>query len=135
MGYCIYLEESTLKIKKDNMDKILNKLSDFFKAGGNLRWVNGFNIEDMTPEDEDDEVLTLEDIWYDLRYSLKEDDSYYIIDEFDGEKLGDDLELFQLIAEHCEDGYLQFCGEDGDYFRIVIKDGQAYEKFTELSWE
>lgn len=135
MGYCIYLEESTLKIKKDNMNKILNVLSDFFKGGGDLRWVNGFSIEDMIPEDEYDEPLTLEEIWNDLRYILKEDKDYYIIDEFYGEKLGDDLKLFQLIAEYCEDGYLQFYGEDGDHFRIIIKDGQAYEKWPELSWE
>lgn len=135
MGYCIYLEESNLKIKKDNMDKILNTLSDFFKGGGSLRWVNGFSIEDMMPEDEYDEPLTLEEIWDDLRYILKEDNDYYVIDEFYGEKLGDDLKLFQLIAEYCEDGYLQFSGEDGDHFRIIIKDGQAYEKWPELSWE
>ncbi len=108
MGYCVYLEESTLKFKKDNMDKILNKLSDFFKNGGELRWINGFNIEDMIPEDDDDEPLTLEEIWDDLRYILKVKDGYYIIDEFYGEKLGDDLKLFQLIAEYFEDGYLQF---------------------------
>lgn len=135
MGYCVYLEESTLKFKKDNMDKILNKLSDFFKNGGELRWVNGFNIEDMIPEDDDDEPLTLEEIWDDLRYILKVKDGYYIIDEFYGEKLGDDLRLFQLIAEYFEDGYLQFCGEDGDHFRIVIEDGKACEKWPELSWE
>lgn len=135
MGYCIYLEESNLKIKKDNMDKILNTLSDFFEGGESLRWVNGFNIEDMIPENEYDKPLTLEEIWDDLRYIIKEDGDYYIIDEFDGEKLGDDLKLFQLIAKYCENGYLQFCGEDGDHFRIVIKDGEAYEKWAELSWE
>lgn len=135
MGYCMYLEESTVKIKKDNMNKTLNVLSDFFEYGGELRWVNGFNIEDMTPEDEYDEPLTLEEIWEDLRYTLKEEDNYYIIDEFYGEKLGDDLKLFQIIAGYCENGYLQFCGEDGDHFRIIIKDGQAYEKWAELSWE
>lgn len=135
MGYCIYHEEGDIKIKKENMELVLKNLSDFFKNGGELRWVNGFNIEDMIAEDEDDDVLTLEEIWEDLRYTYKETDTYYIINDFYGEKLGDDLKLFQLIAEYCEDGFLQFNGEDGDHFRIVIKDGKAFEKWAELSWE
>ena len=135
MGYCIYLEESTIKIKKDNMAKILETISDFFKSGGDLRWVNYFKIEDMLSTDEDDEPVTLEEVWENLRYIIKEEDDYYMIDEFYGEKLGDDLKLFQLIGKYCENGYLQFCGDDGEHFRIVIEDGEANEKWARLSWE
>lgn len=133
MGYCIYHEEGDIKIKKENMKLILKKLSDFFKDGGELRWVDGFDIEDL--EESDDLEESLYEIWRDLRYTYDENDTYYIINDFYGEKLGDDLKLFQLIAEYCDDGYLQFNGEDGDHFRIVIKDGKAFEKWAELSWD
>lgn len=133
MGYCIYHEEGNIKIKKENMNLILHKLSNYFKHGGELRWVDGFDIEDVAEAEDYNEALM--QVWEDLRYTYDENDTYYIINDFYGEKLGDDLKLFQLIAEYCEDGYLQFNGEDGDHFRIVIKDGKAFEKWAELSWE
>lgn len=130
MGYCIYQEEGSIKIKKENMKLVLKKLSNFFSNGGELRWADGFVLDK-----EDDDSIDLYEIWNGLRYGFLETDTYYEINEFFGEKLGDDLKLFQLIAEYCEDGYLQFSGEDGDHFRIVIKDGKAEEKWAELKWD
>lgn len=121
MGYCIYSQEGSIKIKKENMNKLLETLSNYFKNGEELRWVNGFTMED--------EELCLSDIWEDLRYSCNEEKNYYKIDEFIGEKYGDDDKLFTLIAPYCEDGYLQFYGEDGKIFRFVIKDGRFKETF------
>ncbi|WP_346938235.1 hypothetical protein [uncultured Clostridium sp.] len=116
------------------MKLILNKLSDFFKTE-QFRWVNGFNIEDMTAKEDDDETpLELEEIWNDLRYEIQEKDDYYIIVDFLGEKLGDDLKLFNLIAEYCEDGYIEFTGEDGERFRFVIKGNKAFEQYPDISW-
>lgn len=135
MGYCIEHEEGYIEIKKENMPKILQTLSDYFKGGGSLRWVDGFDIEDMNSEDEYDEPLTLNDIWDDLRYGIKEEDNFYIINDFVGEKYGDDNILFNMIAPYCEDGYFQFCGEDGDHFRFIIKDGEFKEKSANLDWE
>ncbi|BAO05133.1 hypothetical protein CF067_16890 [Clostridium sporogenes] len=135
MGYCICKEEGTIKIKKENMELVLKKISNFFQSGGDLRWIIGFNIEDMTVVEDDEETpLELEKIWDDLRYGYKETETHYEIIDFLGEKLGDDLKLFELIAEYCEDGYLQFAGEDGEHFRIVIKDGKATETWAHLTW-
>lgn len=130
MGYCIYHEEGNIKFKKENMKKILNKLSDYFNNGGELRWVNGFNIADI--KDIDD---VLGGIWEDLRYKIKGHGDYYIITDFIGDKLGDDDTLFKLIAPYCEDGYLQFCGEDGDHFRFVIENGNFKEKFAKIIFD
>lgn len=135
MGYCIELEEGSIKIKKENMESALKKLSNYFTSGGNLTWVNGFDIKDMVAEDEFDEPLELEEIWDDLRYGYEITETHYIINEFLGEKYGDDNKLFELIASYCEDGYLQFCGEDGDHFRFVIEDGKFSEKQSTLIWE
>lgn len=126
MGYCINYEEGNIKIKKENMKLILDKLLDFFSNDGELRWVNGFDIKNI------DNVV---EVWEDLRYKITEDDNYYIITDFVGEKLGDDDKLFKLIAEYCEDGYLQFCGEDGEHFRFIIENGKFKEKIAGLSWD
>jgi len=128
------MEECTIKFKKENMKLILQKLSNYFK-NSSLRWVNGFDIEDMTAkEDDEDTPLELEDIWDDLRYEIQEEDNYYIITDFLGEKLGDDFKFLNLIAEYCEDGYIEFTGEDGEQFRFVIKGDKAYEQYPNVSW-
>lgn len=136
MGYFINKEEGFIKIKKSNMSKVLELLSNYFEDGCQLRWCNGFNIEDME-ESEDcyNEVLTLEDVWEDLRYEITEDDSFYFISDFLGEKYGDDDTLFKIIAPFCEDSYMQFCGEDGEHFRFVIENGKFEEKCPKLIWE
>jgi hypothetical protein len=127
MGYCISHEEGSIKIKKENMNRAINILREYIKSGNKLRWVNG----DWFDEDTD----TLEYIWEDLRYELEDDDEYYKIVEFTGEKLGDDDKIFELIAPYCEDGYLQFTGEDGEHFRFVIKDGKFAERWAKISWD
>lgn len=126
MGYCICLEDGNIKIKKENMKLALKKLSDFFEKD-DLRWVNGFSINDS-------KCLDLREIWNDLRYDYEETNTHYIINEFLGEKLGDDVKLFELISEYCEDGYLQFVGEDGEHFRIIIKNKKVIEKWAEIRW-
>lgn len=136
MGYCIYYEEGSIKIKKENMKELLQSLSDYFSYGEKLRWVNGFKIEDLNnAEDEEERENIFNEIWDDLRYEVKEEDDYYIITNFLGEKYGDDDILFKLIAPYCEDGYLQFCGDEGEHFRFVIKDGEFEEKYADLSWD
>jgi hypothetical protein len=136
MGYCISHEEGSIKIKKENMKIILQTLSDYFKSN-TLRWVDGFDINevDLGEDNEEDDLMTIEDIWSDLRYEIKEEDNYYIITDFLGEKYGDDDTLFKIIAPCCEDGFLQFSGEDGEHFRFIIKDGEFEEKYAEINWD
>lgn len=134
MGYCVWSEESTISIKKENMQPLLQMLSDYFKSR-ELRWVDGFDIEDMFSDEDDDEPLTLENIWEDLRYEYTETDTHYIINEFLGEKLGDDFEFFELIAPFCEDGYIQFNGEDGEKWRYVIQNKECKEVYPTISWK
>ena len=85
--------------------------------------VNNYNYDSMS----------VYDVWEDLRYDVDYiDDSWYICG-FLGEKYGSDDELFNLIAPYCEDGYIQFCGEDGEHFRFVIKDGKFHEVHAKLN--
>lgn len=142
MGYCMSSEGGEIHIKKENMRPLLETLSEFFKRG-HLRWADGFDMEDVYPTEEElddeecepEETMSIEDVWDGLRYNIKETETDYIIDEFLGEKYGDDDKLFLLIAPYCEDGYLQMCGEDGEHFRFVIKDGKFEEVYAKLSWD
>ena len=159
MGYCIEKEEGSIKIKKENMKGLLQRLSDYFATGEDLRWCDSFKIENIlldvfdfvnTPKKERCEECTgvdcedckyynkfsISDIWEEcLRYGIIEEDEYYVIVDFYGEKLGDDDKFFKLIAPYCEDGYFQFLGEDGTRFRYIIRDGLFYEKYATVSWE
>lgn len=135
MGYCIEKEEGQIKIKKENMIKALKTLSDYFTNGGQLRWVNGFDLDEVDfdePIEEYNDIIA--EMWDDLRYGYTLTEDYYIIEDFYGEKLGEDDKLFNMIAPYCEDGYIQFCGEDGEHFRYIIKDGKFEEKYADISW-
>ena len=144
MGYCIEKEEGRINIKKENMKPLLQMLSDYFKSGNELRWFDEFNIDDVNLEsfdlkhydENDDERMSISQVFGEyLRYGLTQDNEYYTIVDFYGEKLGDDDIFFKLIAPYCEDGYIQFLGEDGDRFRYVIKNGEFEEKYATLSWD
>ena len=155
MGYCIEKEEGSIKIKKENMKGLLQRLSDYFATGEDLRWCDSFKFDDIDltrfnvddesiaeehswneDYEEDDDKFSISQIWEEfLRYGIIEEDEYYVIVDFYGEKLGDDDIFFKLIAPYCEDGYFQFLGEDGDRFRYIVKDGKFDEKFATVSWE
>ena len=155
MGYCIGKEEGSIKIKKENMKGLLQRLSEYFATGEDLRWCDSFKFDDidLTRFNVDDESIVEEHSWNEdyednddkfsisqiweecLRYGIIEEDESYVIVDFYGEKLGDDDKFFKLIAPYCEDGYFQFLGEDGDRFRYIIRDGLFYEKYATVSWE
>ena len=126
MGYCIELEEGEIKIKKDNIDKVLKVLSN-----KDFCWCDKiyYNKDDYIDEDV---VINSFEL---LRYYIKYENGYWIISDFEGEKLGDDEDIFRLISPYCEDGYLQFLGEDGEKWRYVIKDKKFDIKYPTLVWE
>ena len=134
MGYCIDYEEGKIRLTNENMKKALKVLS-----GKKIRWCNGFDYENIDFSDNEEvnnynyDSMSVYDVWEDLRYDVDYiDDSWYICG-FLGEKYGSDDELFNLIAPYCEDGYIQFCGEDGEHFRFVIKDGKFEEVHAKLN--
>ena len=142
MGYCINLEESTMKFTLDNARKIIIALKnnldkkmkedDFFCYDWcNLLTLENIDIENLTDRD----IIA---VWRSLRY-----DVFYIVDngtfyvnDFLGEKLGSDFEIFSVAAPFIEDGqYLEFLGEDGKRFRYVVKDKKLHECIGKIIWE
>lgn len=136
MGYCVYTPKSNLSIKKENMKSALKAIGNYIRKGNDFRWVNDENIVDMINNIDnyhDDNIVF--DIWNELRYEIEEVDQSYMIMSFIGEKLGDDEKLFKLISLYCEDGYIEFLGEDGKRFRFAVSNGKFQTKYPTLVWE
>lgn len=56
--------------------------------------------------------------------------------EYLGEKLGDDLEMFQKIAPYVREGsFLEMRGEDGEQWRWIFRGGKCEEVRAKVSWE
>ena len=54
---------------------------------------------------------------------------------FKGEKLSDDLEMFQSIAPYVQDGsYIWMIGEDGSQWRWVFQSGVCREVNAKVEW-
>ena len=125
MGYCMDLTEHSFKIKKEYEQNIIESLQSFAKSKiGGIMWV------DKEPLLESN---TLSEIFDEIRYSLKTDvNGDYELDEFIGEKMGDDLEIFNSIAMYIEpNSFIEFEGEDGDVFRFLFDGEECKYKFIE----
>ena len=134
------------------MKKAMERLSEEL-PNANLRWFDDFNYEDidfdldnLTPEelkqkmeseDYDEPNYSVSDIWSDcFGYELVWDNGFYTINEHYREKLGDDFDFFNLIAEYIEDGgYCEFYGADGSRFRYTIKNNKCIEQYPKIIWE
>jgi len=120
------LIESNVKFKKADADVILLILKDFAK-NNKLRWGDEYEILSSN---------NIEECFKKLRYPLTEKEDYYIIDEFDGEKLGDEERIFNSIYKYIEKGsYFEYAGEDGDRFRLVFGDRKCEYKYPKLIWD
>lgn len=54
---------------------------------------------------------------------------------FQGEKLGDDLKLFEAIAPFVRSGsFIEMRGEDGSMWRWKFKDGEVKEVYPRVEW-
>lgn len=76
------------------------------------------------------------DIMYDFRWEVEQDDNSNIVKiRFTGEKLGDDLVLFEQIAPFVEDGsFIEMSGECDDIWRWVFKGGKVKEISPNIIW-
>lgn len=133
MGYYIYMEDSNLKISEDNMKLLLADLGKFFDAGGKFDWIDGFSYKEVMAYEMETEA-DINDFWEDLRYGWDYKDGYYYLSDFYGEKYGSELDLFKMVAKYSEDGFIEFRGEDGEWFKILIKNGEAKEVYADINY-
>lgn len=123
MGY--YMDQRETKFKfKDGMDnKILNAIKNAVNEGKVSSWVDKNVVNKST---------IFEDALGECRWE------YYKIDKtlwFEGEKLGDDYNLFCAVAPFVEDGsYIEMSGEDGCLWRWVFENGKCKEIYPNIIW-
>ena len=128
MGCYMQITESNFTVKKGNFDEVVKVVKSLVKDEGSLDWVN---LE---------EVLDAKDIFevmakcrWTVGASTEKGDVDYI--DFDGEKLGDDLILFETIAPFVEkDSYIQMTGEDNSMWRWVFDGNACTESYADIVW-
>ena len=132
MGYCVSSMKSKVFIKNEVKKEAFEALKKFTKQKQNknesLTWVYF------------DEILEAESLGEALencRWEVSVDDLGNIDElEFIGEKLGDELEIFNSIASYFNEGsYIEMSGEDGDIWRYLFKDGECKEIHPKITWE
>lgn len=129
MGYCVDMNKSTISITKENSVKIMSVLRNYIiESHPDWRWVsNKYLIECI--EENDFEAMMDE-----IRYAVVLEKDLYVIDYMSGEKLGNDYEIFKLIAPFVNDGYIEMSGEDDCLWRWVFKDGKCEEVYPKVEW-
>lgn len=125
MGYCVTMNESTIKIKPENVDGILKALGNYTLTR-DLYFVDSCKV--MMAEN-------IFEIMKAIRYPIYLRNGAFEIDYFNGEKLGNDFEIFTQIAPYIEDGYIEYQGEDGALWRYVFENGKVKEVYPKIIWE
>lgn len=130
MGYCVDLEESTVTISKENSIKLMEFLKSYIiDSNPDWRWVNNGYVVNYCVDN------NFEELMYELGYAIYEtDEPGYSIEYRSSEKLGDDEEIFSLIAPYINDGYIELLGEDGDKWRYVFENGKCETKHPKIEW-
>lgn len=128
MGYCISQVDSSFRIKEENLKPAYKAVKESM-AGKAYHWQEENWMKGLR-----DLVAVLEDWRYDAEVDEETGD---IIDlQFTGEKLGDELELFKVIAPFVEAGsYLEISGEDSSVWRWIFDGRTCVEKYAEFDFD
>lgn len=144
MGYYMHQMDSKFEIKVANkvkaLEAIRNLMGQVDKKGsggsmnGNGKWKEHYSWVGT------EEVLkaeTLEDAMKEWRWDVETDrDGNIDSIMFDGEKLGDDMQLFSAIAPFVEKGsFIEMSGDDAAIWRWVFKNGECLEKFAKIVYD
>jgi hypothetical protein len=80
---------------------------------------------------------TLEELMEECGWDLQENDDGDVTGiQFSGEKAGDDLKLFNVLAPFVDgDSYIEMHGEDGSLWRWVFDGKTCVEKTPKVSWD
>lgn len=135
MGYNVSMECS-VRIKKTNEKKLKSLFVDLEKnveqkGGGKSDGKKHYSwVGDSFSK------LPVVEAFEEWRYSVSEDDGYFVVEEFTGQKLGDDNYFWSTLASVVEDGSEITCvGEDGLHWIWVFKNGKMKEKTGRIVYE
>lgn len=115
MGYGMSQTDSSFFIAKKDRTKVKAAIKALMSRPGEprdrtFRWVDTATVLG---------ARTVDEQLQEWRWSTEYDDSGNIVDlVHDGEKMGDDIELFKAIAPYVKPGsYIDMMGEDGNDWR------------------
>ena len=139
MGYCMNQQDMSFRIRKENHILALAAVQDLYYAkdkqsGGSSKGDRWFSWVNMTELKEANNLVDAIKAW---RWQPQLDasgdiDAIY----FEGEKLGDDAVLFNVLAPFVEAGsFIELRGEDGRLWRWAFKGGTMQEKMGKVVFE
>ena len=121
MGYCMTQMDQNFKMKGENIPMAWEALKKKLDGKTITSWVDNRAAINAS---------SFEDTMKRCRWEVEIEDTRdieYI--EFYGEKLGDDMAVFEAIAPYVEpDSYIQMQGEDGYIWRWVFDGKSVVEK-------
>lgn len=125
MGYCIDVECS-LKISTKHTAKIKQIFKELDMRPDGFRWVNkGFS-----------KLPTVKEMFDEWRYEVTEEDGYYNVESFSGQKIGSCDALWKALESVVEpDSELKYTGEDGAHWKYTFKNNKFKEVNGHVSYE
>lgn len=127
MGYYVDVYTEEFSFNKSKEKEVIKSIKDGIKSGliSEERWVDFDNVLNAD---------SIYDIFEELRFELILENDTYKISYFLGEKFGGYEEsLFNCIAKHMNDGYIEYVGEDHDGWRYIFNNGKLEIKYLTLS--
>jgi len=128
MGYNMHMANSEFFIVKENIPNVVKAIKDLLSKGREFGWVDSKNIKSTNDvskifmewcyEVEFDAEMNINRIW------------------FIGEKLGDEIEMFKVIAPWVKAGsFIEMVGEDGSRWRWMFDGKTVKEKNAKVVWD
>lgn len=121
MGYCVDMELRNVRFSEDNLPKVISVLKElneeWHKKNDWCRFDKG--LEDV--------IEIFEDIGFEVEKVGSFIGTFYEIQYFEREKLGDHERMFKHIAQYLEDCEIVYRGEDDYDWKQVVKDGKVTE--------
>lgn len=121
MGYCVNMNLDNVEIpvsKEKEAVSILKKLNEkWLKTSDWCRF--------------DSHMDSLIEIVEEIGFSCSSNDTHFVIEDFEREKLGDHEAMFIALAPVLEDCTVKIYGEDDTDWKIVIKDSKAEKIYRE----
>ena len=125
MGYYMHQRENSFFLPKEKQQEALKAIKI---AGENKPRIFGSHIL---------QAQTLQEVldWWCWKPQF-DDEGNIVAIHFEGQKSGDDLELFNAIAPFVKEGsFIEMSGEDGAIWRYQFDGKICFENYPTISWD
>jgi hypothetical protein len=122
---------SVFTMKKENVEPAFKALKEHFTEVGDKSWISGANVLRAKTFKE-----AMKECRWDIGTTLKYPVSGQVIQiSFNGEKLGDDESVLNVIAPYVEAGsYIEMSGEDDNHWRWEFDGSSCTQKYGEVTY-